>query len=92
MHGSVLHVYNFRALPHAGIRIGRDSLIEPGCSLQGRTRLGERVHLKPHCVIEDSEIGDDSELGPSAHLRPGNRVRLEGDGALRFLVRLIRSN
>jgi bifunctional UDP-N-acetylglucosamine pyrophosphorylase / glucosamine-1-phosphate N-acetyltransferase len=56
------------------VEIGRDSVIEPGCSLQGRTRLGERVHLKPHCVIESSEIGDDCELGPSAHLRPGNRL------------------
>ena len=27
MHGAVLHVYNFRDLPHAGIRIGRESLI-----------------------------------------------------------------
>ena len=56
------------------VEIGRDSLIEPGCAVQGRSRLGERVHLKPHCVIEDSEIGDDAELGPSAHLRPGNRL------------------
>ena len=27
MHGSILHVYNFRNLPHAGITIGADSLI-----------------------------------------------------------------
>ena len=25
MHGAVLHVYNFRGLPHAGITIGRDA-------------------------------------------------------------------
>jgi bifunctional UDP-N-acetylglucosamine pyrophosphorylase/glucosamine-1-phosphate N-acetyltransferase len=56
------------------VEVGRDTLIEPGCAVQGRSRLGERVHLKPHCVIEDSEIGDDCELGPSAHLRPGNRL------------------
>jgi len=56
------------------VEIGRDSVIEPGCALQGATCLGERVHLKPHCVIESSEIGDDCVLGPSAHLRPGNRL------------------
>jgi bifunctional UDP-N-acetylglucosamine pyrophosphorylase/glucosamine-1-phosphate N-acetyltransferase len=56
------------------VEIGRDSVIEPGCSVQGASRLGERVHLKPHCVIEQSEIGDDAVLGPSAHLRPGNRL------------------
>ncbi|HZO10086.1 MAG TPA: bifunctional UDP-N-acetylglucosamine diphosphorylase/glucosamine-1-phosphate N-acetyltransferase GlmU [Myxococcota bacterium] len=56
------------------VEVGRDSVIEPGCALQGATRLGERVHLKPHCVIESSEIGDECELGPSAHLRPGNRL------------------
>jgi bifunctional UDP-N-acetylglucosamine pyrophosphorylase/glucosamine-1-phosphate N-acetyltransferase len=56
------------------VEIGRDSVIEPGCALQGPSRLGERVHLRPHCVIEASEIGDDCVLGPSAHLRPGNRL------------------
>jgi bifunctional UDP-N-acetylglucosamine pyrophosphorylase/glucosamine-1-phosphate N-acetyltransferase len=56
------------------VEIGRDSVIEPGCAIQGRTRLGERVHLRPHCVIESSEIGDDVVIGPSAHLRPGNRL------------------
>jgi bifunctional UDP-N-acetylglucosamine pyrophosphorylase/glucosamine-1-phosphate N-acetyltransferase len=56
------------------VEIGRDSLIEPGCAIQGATRIGERVHLRPHCVIESSEIGDDVVIGPSAHLRPGNRI------------------
>lgn len=56
------------------VEIGRDSVIEPGCAIQGPSRLGERVHLRPHCVIESSEIGDDVVIGPSAHLRPGNRL------------------
>jgi len=54
--------------------VGRDSVIEPGCVIQGGTRIGERVHLKPGCTIEASEIGDDSVLGPNAHLRPGSRL------------------
>ena len=56
------------------VEIGRDSVIEPGCAIQGATRIGERVHLRPHCVIESSEIGDDVVIGPSAHLRSGNRI------------------
>ena len=56
------------------VEIGCDSVIEPGCAIQGATRIGERVQLRPHCVIESSEIGDDVVIGPSAHLRPGNRI------------------
>jgi bifunctional UDP-N-acetylglucosamine pyrophosphorylase/glucosamine-1-phosphate N-acetyltransferase len=54
--------------------VGRDSVIEPGCVIRGPSRLGERVHLKAHCTIESSEVGDDCVLGPNAHLRPGNRL------------------
>ncbi len=55
----------------ADVEIGRDTLIEPGCSIQGATCIGERVHVKPHCTIESSQLGDDVTIGPSAHLRPG---------------------
>ncbi len=53
------------------VDVGADSLIEPGCSIQGASRIGRGVHLKPGCVIESSCVGDDSVLGPHAHLRPG---------------------
>jgi len=56
------------------VEVGRDSVIEPGCVIQGASRIGERVHLKPGCMIESSEIGDDAVIGPSAHLRPGTRL------------------
>src|SRR5512138_2885606 len=36
MHGAVLHVYNFRNLPHAGIKIGRDSLIGEHSIIRGQ--------------------------------------------------------
>ncbi len=55
------------------VEVGRDTLIEPGCVIQGDTKIGDRAHVKPHCVIESSEIGDDVVIGPSAHLRPDNR-------------------
>ena len=49
MHGAVLHVYNFRDLPHAFIHIGRDSLIGEYNVLrgQGGITIGERVYLAP---------------------------------------------
>ncbi|HAJ36028.1 MAG TPA: transferase [Chloroflexi bacterium] len=49
MHGSVLHVYNFRELPHAFIRIGRNSLIGELNVLrgQGGITIGDRVYTAP---------------------------------------------
>lgn len=49
MHGSVLHVYNFRDLPHAGIRIGKNSLIGEMNVLrgQGGISIGDRVYTSP---------------------------------------------
>lgn len=49
MHGAVLHVYNFRALPHAFIHIGQDSLIGEYNVLrgQGGITIGDRVYTAP---------------------------------------------
>jgi acetyltransferase-like isoleucine patch superfamily enzyme len=49
MHHAELHVYNFRDLPHAGIRIGRDSLIGEFCVIrgQGGVTVGDRVYTSP---------------------------------------------
>jgi acetyltransferase-like isoleucine patch superfamily enzyme len=49
MHGAILHVYNFRNLPHAGIRIGRDSLIGEYTIIrgQGGVTIGDRVYTSP---------------------------------------------
>lgn len=53
MHGAVLHVYNFRGLPHAFIRIGRDSLIGEYSVIrgQGGVTLGDRVYTSPGTQI-----------------------------------------
>lgn len=53
MHGAVLHVYNFRDLPHAGIRIGRDSLVGEYTVIrgQGGVQIGDRVYTSPFCQI-----------------------------------------
>jgi acetyltransferase-like isoleucine patch superfamily enzyme len=53
MHGSVLHVYNFRDLPNAGIRIGRDSLVGEYSVIrgQGGVEIGDRVYTSPFTQI-----------------------------------------
>jgi len=53
MHGSVLHVYNFRDLPHAGISIGKNSLIGELNVLrgQGGISIGDRVYTSPMVKI-----------------------------------------
>jgi acetyltransferase-like isoleucine patch superfamily enzyme len=53
MHHAELHVYNFRNLPHAGIRVGRESLIGEFNVLrgQGGIRIGDRVYTSPHVQL-----------------------------------------
>lgn len=53
MHGAILHVYNFRDLPHAGISIGRDSLIGEYTVIrgQGGVSIGDRVYTSPMVQI-----------------------------------------
>ena len=58
----------------ADVEIGRDSIIEPGVVITGSSILGECVHVKAGCVIEESRLDDDVTIGPSAHLRPGSHL------------------
>lgn len=55
----------------ADVRIGRDSILEPGVVITGDSVLGEGVRVKAGCVIESSRLGNEVAIGPSAHLRPG---------------------
>lgn len=74
----------------ADVRIGPDSIIEPGVMISGVSVLAEGVHVKAGCVIEDSRIGAHVKIGPSAHLRPGNTL---GEGvAIGNFVELKNSN
>ncbi|MGW8251727.1 MAG: DapH/DapD/GlmU-related protein [Anaerolineales bacterium] len=62
MHGAVLHVYNFRDLPHAFIRIGRDSLVGEYSVIrgQGGVTIGDRVYTSPGTqVIAVNHVFDD---------------------------------
>ena len=64
MHGAILHVYNFRDLPHAGITIGQDSLIGEYCVIrgQGGVHIGDRVYTSPFTqIIAVNHVFDDPE-------------------------------
>ncbi|HZC06335.1 MAG TPA: bifunctional UDP-N-acetylglucosamine diphosphorylase/glucosamine-1-phosphate N-acetyltransferase GlmU [Ktedonobacterales bacterium] len=72
---------------HAGVRVGQDTIIRPGCHLLGNTVIGEGCDIGPASVIRDSQIGEGcqvqaswveealmepgSRIGPMSHLRPG---------------------
>ncbi|MGC8782479.1 MAG: acyltransferase [Anaerolineae bacterium] len=64
MHGAVLHVYNFRNLPHAFIHIGRDSLIGELNVLrgQGGITIGDRVYTAPLVqILAVNHVFDDPD-------------------------------
>ena len=73
-----------------GVTIGRDTLIEAGVTLKGRTRIGEDCRILGNTRIEDStvadgctiqnsvlvqsEVGAGTAVGPFAYLRPNSVV------------------
>jgi len=62
MHGAVLHVYNFRDLPKARIKIGRKCLIGEYSIIrgQGGVTIGDRVYTSPFTqIIAVNHIFDD---------------------------------
>ncbi|PRO64392.1 bifunctional UDP-N-acetylglucosamine diphosphorylase/glucosamine-1-phosphate N-acetyltransferase GlmU [Alkalicoccus urumqiensis] len=70
----------------ADVRIGRDTVLEPGTILSGSVEIGSGCRIGPHTEIKNSRIQDDSvirqsvvhdsdvgrrvSIGPFAHLRP----------------------
>jgi acetyltransferase-like isoleucine patch superfamily enzyme len=64
MHGAILHVYNFRDLPQAGIKIGRDCLIGEYSIIrgQGGVTIGDRVYTSPMTqLLAVDHVFDDPE-------------------------------
>ena len=62
MHGAILHVYNFRDLPHAGIKIGKNSLVGEYSVIrgQGGVTIGDRVYTSPFTqIIAVNHVFDD---------------------------------
>jgi bifunctional UDP-N-acetylglucosamine pyrophosphorylase/glucosamine-1-phosphate N-acetyltransferase len=64
---------------HPDVHIEGKSIIGESCEIQQGSRitdsrLGDRVTIKDHCLIVDSEIADDCAVGPFAHLRLNARL------------------
>jgi bifunctional UDP-N-acetylglucosamine pyrophosphorylase/glucosamine-1-phosphate N-acetyltransferase len=75
---------------HADVRVGRDTVLHPGTSLEGRTVIGEACSIGPNARVVDSQVGDrvtivassiegslvgdDTRIGPYSRLRPGVRL------------------
>jgi len=82
------------------VRIGQDTVIEPGCALRGATSAGERCRIGPHATLIDATLADEvtvvhshlvecelragATVGPFAYLRPGALLR-EGAKAGTFV-------
>lgn len=64
MHGAILHVYNFRGIPHSGIRIGENSLIGEYNVIrgQGGVKIGDRVYTSPMVqIVAVNHLFDDPD-------------------------------
>jgi bifunctional UDP-N-acetylglucosamine pyrophosphorylase/glucosamine-1-phosphate N-acetyltransferase len=45
-----------------GCRFGRDVVVEPQCHFRGAAMVGDRCHIGPGCLIENSSLADDVEV------------------------------
>ena len=52
---------------------GRDVFIDVGCVFEGRVQLADGVHIGPHCVLRDADIGDGAQLDAFTHVQ-GARI------------------
>jgi bifunctional UDP-N-acetylglucosamine pyrophosphorylase/glucosamine-1-phosphate N-acetyltransferase len=59
------------------VEIGKDTTLYPNCTLQGRTRIGERCVIEANSKISDTEIGDGVTIRSCSVI---NESRIE-DGA-----------
>src|SRR5580704_8882732 len=58
-------------------KIGSDCRIR-SYSVISNCEIGDKVLIRPGCMLEDSIVRDGAELGPYSHLRPGSDI---GEGA-----------
>ena len=64
---------------HPDVHIEGNAVLGEKCEIQQGSRivnshLGDRVTIKDHCLIVDSDIADDCAVGPFAHLRMNARM------------------
>jgi bifunctional UDP-N-acetylglucosamine pyrophosphorylase/glucosamine-1-phosphate N-acetyltransferase len=53
------------------VELGTGTSVGQGCVLSD-CRIGDRVQIRPYCVIDRSQVGPGCILGPFAHLREGS--------------------
>jgi bifunctional UDP-N-acetylglucosamine pyrophosphorylase/glucosamine-1-phosphate N-acetyltransferase len=53
--------------------IGTECVVGLGSQVSG-SRIGDRVTLRPYCVLSDAVVEDEAQLGPFCHLRPQSQV------------------
>jgi bifunctional UDP-N-acetylglucosamine pyrophosphorylase/glucosamine-1-phosphate N-acetyltransferase len=58
-------------------KIGADCRIR-SYSVISNCEIGDKVLIRPGCMLEDSIVRDGADLGPYSHLRPGSDI---GEGA-----------
>jgi bifunctional UDP-N-acetylglucosamine pyrophosphorylase/glucosamine-1-phosphate N-acetyltransferase len=58
--------------------VGEGCVIGMGCQVTDTT-LGDRVTLRPYCVLDASRVEADATLGPFARLRPGTLIERGAD-------------
>jgi len=54
-------------------RVGSDCRIR-SYSVLSDTELGNRVLVRPGCIVDGSRVGTGAVLGPYSHLRPGSEI------------------
>ncbi|HXT62317.1 MAG TPA: bifunctional UDP-N-acetylglucosamine diphosphorylase/glucosamine-1-phosphate N-acetyltransferase GlmU [Pyrinomonadaceae bacterium] len=64
---------------HPDVHIQGPTVIGEACEIQQGSRIvnsqiGNRVTIKDHCLVLDSQIADDCAVGPFAHLRMNARL------------------
>jgi bifunctional UDP-N-acetylglucosamine pyrophosphorylase/glucosamine-1-phosphate N-acetyltransferase len=64
---------------HPGVHLAGRTVIGEGCvigtgSQISDTALGDRVTIRPYCVLDGSRVAADATLGPFARLRRGSRI------------------
>jgi bifunctional UDP-N-acetylglucosamine pyrophosphorylase / glucosamine-1-phosphate N-acetyltransferase len=47
------------------VEVGRDTVLHPNCTLQGKTKIGERCVIEPNVRISDSTLGDEISIRPN---------------------------
>jgi bifunctional UDP-N-acetylglucosamine pyrophosphorylase/glucosamine-1-phosphate N-acetyltransferase len=74
----------------AGVTIGQDTILEPGCVIKAGTTIGANAVIGPHTTVlastvedgatvrhsylDGASVGPDVSVGPFAYLRPGARL------------------